>query len=169
MHVHSLQQSPDVHSIYPMSWAQLKPLGFFDPLGFSKGDETNFKNLRAAKIKHGRVSIMGFAALFLVSGALELGVWVQDPDNKSGIFGDPLGLNPYDDGMRLKEINNGHSAMFVAVGIISADLYAELNAIKQCGLAATGTMKSSSPRGLSFAGRSFCARAQSSAVSACGI
>ena len=108
---------------------------------------------------------MGVAAPFLVSSALELGVWVQDPDNEPGIFGDPLGLNPYDVGMRLKEINNGHVAMFVAVGTISANLYAELNAIKQCGLAATGTMKSSSPRGLSFAGRSFCARAQSSAVS----
>ena len=85
----------------------MEPLGFFDPLGFSKGDETNFKNLRAAKIKHGRVSIMGFAALFLVSGALKLGVWGQDPDKEPGNVGDPLGLIQHDDDMRVKEINNG--------------------------------------------------------------
>merc|ERR1711957_666144 len=36
----------------------MDPLGFFDPLGFSKGDESNFRNLRAAEIKHGRVAMM---------------------------------------------------------------------------------------------------------------
>ena len=55
--------------------------------------------------------------------------------------------------------------MFAAVGIISADLYTGLDAIERCGLAATGTMKSSSSQRLSFAGRSSRARAQSSAVS----
>ena len=55
------------------SWAKLKPLGVFVPFGFSKGDETNVKNPRAAKIKHGRVSIMGFAAICVVAGALKLG------------------------------------------------------------------------------------------------
>mmetsp|Transcript_16739 Transcript_16739/g.24997 ORF Transcript_16739/g.24997 Transcript_16739/m.24997 type:complete len:257 (+) Transcript_16739:62-832(+) len=41
------------------------PLGFFDPAGFAegglmtfKGDETGFKHLRAAEIKHGRVAMM---------------------------------------------------------------------------------------------------------------
>lgn len=35
------------------------PLGFFDPLGFTKeGDEAGFRNLRAAEIKHGRVAMM---------------------------------------------------------------------------------------------------------------
>ena len=36
----------------------MEPLGFFDPSGFSTGDEANFRNLRAAEIKHGRVSMM---------------------------------------------------------------------------------------------------------------
>jgi len=42
-----------------------KPLGFFDPLGFSKsglmtfpGDSTGFKHLRTAEIKHGRFAMM---------------------------------------------------------------------------------------------------------------
>mmetsp|Transcript_44296 Transcript_44296/g.117081 ORF Transcript_44296/g.117081 Transcript_44296/m.117081 type:complete len:209 (-) Transcript_44296:142-768(-) len=35
------------------------PLGFFDPLGFSKvGDEAGFRKLRSAEIKHGRVAMM---------------------------------------------------------------------------------------------------------------
>jgi len=37
----------------------MAPLGFFDPLGFSKvGDKEGFNNLRAAEIKHGRVAMM---------------------------------------------------------------------------------------------------------------
>merc|ERR1719277_1340653 len=35
------------------------PLGFFDPLSFSKvGDEAGFRKLRAAELKHGRVAMM---------------------------------------------------------------------------------------------------------------
>merc|ERR1711908_141107 len=37
----------------------MDPMGYFDPLGFSKvGDESGFRNLRAAEIKHGRVAMM---------------------------------------------------------------------------------------------------------------
>merc|ERR1712039_954183 len=37
----------------------MAPLGFFDPAGFcKKGDESGFRNLRAAEIKHGRVAMM---------------------------------------------------------------------------------------------------------------
>jgi len=37
----------------------LQPLGFFDPLGFTKvGDEEGFRKLRAAELKHGRVAMM---------------------------------------------------------------------------------------------------------------
>jgi len=35
------------------------PLGFFDPIGFSKvGDEEGFRKLRVAELKHGRVAMM---------------------------------------------------------------------------------------------------------------
>jgi len=35
------------------------PLGFFDPLGFSKvGDEEGFRRMRIAELKHGRVAMM---------------------------------------------------------------------------------------------------------------
>merc|ERR1719299_98985 len=37
----------------------MAPLGFFDPLGFTKvGDENGFRNLRAAELKHGRVAMV---------------------------------------------------------------------------------------------------------------
>merc|ERR1719473_2448189 len=37
----------------------MAPLGYFDPLGFSKvGDEAGFRNLRSAELKHGRVAMM---------------------------------------------------------------------------------------------------------------
>eukprot|EP00929_Paragymnodinium_shiwhaense_P093466 TRINITY_DN5361_c0_g1_i9.p1 TRINITY_DN5361_c0_g1~~TRINITY_DN5361_c0_g1_i9.p1 ORF type:complete len:267 (-),score=76.64 TRINITY_DN5361_c0_g1_i9:310-1110(-) len=35
------------------------PIGFFDPLGFTEGkDELEFRNLRSAELKHGRVAMM---------------------------------------------------------------------------------------------------------------
>merc|ERR1712060_829633 len=37
----------------------MAPLGYFDPAGFcKKGDESGFRTLRAAEIKHGRVAMM---------------------------------------------------------------------------------------------------------------
>merc|ERR1719333_1633823 len=37
----------------------MAPMGFFDPLGFSKvGDKEGFRNLRAAELKHGRLAMM---------------------------------------------------------------------------------------------------------------
>ena len=36
----------------------MEPIELFDHLGFSKGDEAAFKNLRAAGTKHGRISMM---------------------------------------------------------------------------------------------------------------
>mmetsp|Transcript_67740 Transcript_67740/g.211893 ORF Transcript_67740/g.211893 Transcript_67740/m.211893 type:complete len:279 (+) Transcript_67740:65-901(+) len=46
------------------------PLGFFDPLGFSKvGDEQGFRKLREAELKHGRVAMMASAGLLVQSVA----------------------------------------------------------------------------------------------------
>jgi hypothetical protein len=146
----------------------MAPLGYFDPLGFSKpGDQEGFRNLRAAEVKHGRVAMMaalggviqhyvklpgfesvpaglgavttapgtyGFAALFVISGALELLVWTQDPKKEPGNFGDPVGFGMYDEDMRNTEINNGRFAMFAALGIVVADLVTGKDAIQQFGL-----------------------------------
>jgi len=73
----------------------------------------------------------GFVALFLLSGALELGVWTQDPNQEAGNFGDPLGLGQYSEDMRNKELNNGRFAMFAALGIVAAELLTGKDAIQQ--------------------------------------
>merc|ERR1719502_578915 len=150
----------------------MAPLGFFDPLGFSKvGDKDGFRNLRMAELKHGRVAMMaavgavaqhyikfpgfekvpaglaavttppgsyGLAALFLLSGVMELAVWTQDPKKEVGDFGDPVGLGMYDLDMRNRELNNGRMAMFAALGIISADLLTGKDGMQQLGLGALG-------------------------------
>ncbi|CAE7573764.1 FCPF [Symbiodinium natans] len=146
----------------------LPPLDFFDPAGFCPaGDEENFRKLRAAELKHGRVAMMaalgasiqhyvqfpgfdevptgigavttapgtyGFAALFLVSGVLELALWTEDPSKEPGNFGDPLNLGQYDIDMRNKELNNGRFAMFAAIGILVAELVTGKDGIDQIGL-----------------------------------
>ncbi|CAE6935551.1 FCPA [Symbiodinium sp. KB8] len=49
------------------------PLGFFDPLGFSKvGDKEGFRFRRAAEIKHGRVAMMASVGLVITH-------WVRLP------------------------------------------------------------------------------------------
>ncbi|CAJ1408716.1 unnamed protein product [Effrenium voratum] len=76
----------------------------------------------------------GFAALFLVSGVLELALWTEDPKKEPGNFGDPLNLGQYDIDMRNKELNNGRFAMFSIVGIIAAELFTGKDGIDQIGL-----------------------------------
>lgn len=73
----------------------------------------------------------GFIALFVVAGALELGLWTESPDKAPGNFGDPLGLDQYNVDMRNRELNNGRAAMFAAVGIIVAELVTGKDAIEQ--------------------------------------
>jgi len=147
------------------------PLGFFDPLGFSKlGDEEGFRKLRLAEIKHARVAMMaavgavfqclvqfpgfekvpqgigavttgngtiGFAALIVMSGALELVFWKQDPNKQVGDFGNPLqpggAALGYNTDMRNFELNNGRFSMFAAIGIIAAELVSGKTAVAQLG------------------------------------
>jgi len=147
------------------------PLGFFDPLGFSKlGDEEGFRKLRLAEIKHARVAMMaavgatvqclwqfpgfekvpqgigavasgngtiGFGALIVISAALELVFWKQDPNKQVGDFGNPLqpggAALGYNTDMRNFELNNGRFSMFAAIGIIAAEIVSGKTAIAQLG------------------------------------
>merc|ERR1719434_507935 len=84
----------------------------------------------------------GFAALFLLSGVMELAVWTQDEKKEPGNFGDPVGLGMYTEDMRTKELNNGRMAMFAAVGIVAADLLTGKDGMQQLGLGA-GSERSS--------------------------
>ena len=73
----------------------------------------------------------GFVALFAVAGALELGPWSESEGKAPGDFGDPVGLNQYNEDTRNRELNNGRFAMFAAIGIIAAELYTGKDAIEQ--------------------------------------
>jgi len=83
----------------------------------------------------------GFAALFLVSGALELLLWKDDPNQKVdsiGDYGNPLQLGVGDPlgesvDMKNRELNNGRAAMFAALGIIVAELATGKDAVQQLG------------------------------------
>ncbi|CAE8675736.1 unnamed protein product, partial [Polarella glacialis] len=75
----------------------------------------------------------GFAALFLVSGLLELAIWTQDDKKEPGNFGDPAGLNMYNPEMRQKEINNGRMGMFSVIGIIGAEVLTGKDGMNQLG------------------------------------
>merc|ERR1712023_53503 len=58
------------------------PLGFFDPIGFSKvGDEEGFHRLRVAELKHGRVAMMA-----------AVGAVIQCPFQFPGFENAPRGL-----------------------------------------------------------------------------
>ena len=143
-----------------------EPLGFFDPLGFTKvGDEAGFNKLRSSELKHGRVAMMasvgllgqhfikfpgfektpaglgamgtgegvlGFVGIFLLSAFLEL-AWREKDGAEPGNFGDPLGVNMYNEEMRLKEINNGRFAMICVFGILAAEIATGKDAIQQFG------------------------------------
>merc|ERR1719284_1642695 len=78
----------------------------------------------------------GFAALFLLSGVMELAVWTQDEKKEPGNSGDPVGLGMYTEDMRTKELNNGRMAMFAALGIVAADLLTGKDGVQQLGLGA---------------------------------
>merc|ERR1719161_3171254 len=76
---------------------------------------------------------VGWIALIIFLGWVELVPWKQDPKKEIGDFGDPLGLNMYDDDMRNKELNNGRFAMFAAMGIIMAEVATGKTAMQQIG------------------------------------
>merc|ERR1719492_160349 len=74
--------------------------------------------------------VLGFFGLFVLSGIMEL-VWRPSPDREPGNFGDPFGVNMYNEEMRNKEINNGRFAMICVLGIFGAELATGKDAMQQ--------------------------------------
>ena len=83
--------------------------------------------------------VLGFFAIFLLSGVLEL-AWREDPsgEKEPGNYGDPFGVQMYNDEMRLKELNNGRMAMISVLGIFAAECATGKDAMQQFGLPALG-------------------------------
>jgi hypothetical protein len=85
------------------------PLGFFDPIGFSKvGDEDGFRKLRIAELKHGRVAMMA-----------SVGAVVQHYLQFPGFDKVPKGLFAVTEGQG----TFGFAALFVASGVFELLLW----------------------------------------------
>ena len=76
--------------------------------------------------------LFGFVGICLLSGLGEL-AWREQPGTEPGNFGDPFGLNMYNEEMRLKEISNGRFAMICVLGIFAAEIASGKDAIEQFG------------------------------------
>ena len=57
---------------------------------------------------------------------------------EAGNYGDPFGVQMYNDEMRMKELNNGRMAMISVLGIFAAECATGKDAIQQFGLPALG-------------------------------
>merc|ERR1719281_773344 len=96
---------------------------------------------------------VGFLALVLASGVMEL-AWRQEDYREAGNYGNPFGVDMYNDDMRTKEISNGRMAMISVLGIFAAEIATGKDAIQQFGLfAESGCAPSASSNRSSFAGR----------------
>lgn len=66
-----------------------EPLGYFDPLNFCPpGDKANFRSLRAAEIKHGRVAMMASAGA-VVQHFIRIPGFEDAPSGFTAAWGDP--------------------------------------------------------------------------------
>ncbi|CAJ1406690.1 unnamed protein product [Effrenium voratum] len=101
--------------------------------------------------------VLGFFGIFLLCALLEL-AWREEPgsDREPGNYGDPFGVNMYNDEMRMKELNNGRMAMISVLGIFAAEMATGKDAMQQFGLPALGAglASSASASRSSFAGSS---------------
>ena len=90
-------------------------------------------------LHHGQGRRCAWLLRHLVSGLLEL-AWREDPsgEKEPGNYGDPFGVQMYNDEMRMKELNNGRMAMISVLGIFAAECATGKDAIQQFGLPALG-------------------------------
>lgn len=77
--------------------------------------------------------IIGMAVLTAICGYLELSLWRDDQNREPGNYGDPFGVNMYNEDMRNKELNNGRAAMIATTGIMVAEVISGKDAIQQLG------------------------------------
>mmetsp|Transcript_31547 Transcript_31547/g.59241 ORF Transcript_31547/g.59241 Transcript_31547/m.59241 type:complete len:236 (-) Transcript_31547:157-864(-) len=76
--------------------------------------------------------VLGFFGIFCLCAPLELW-WRENPEKEPGNYGDPFGVQMYNDEMRMKELNNGRMAMISVLGIFAAEMATGKDAIQQFG------------------------------------
>eukprot|EP00931_Biecheleriopsis_adriatica_P063061 TRINITY_DN3813_c0_g1_i3.p1 TRINITY_DN3813_c0_g1~~TRINITY_DN3813_c0_g1_i3.p1 ORF type:complete len:221 (+),score=72.56 TRINITY_DN3813_c0_g1_i3:60-665(+) len=85
------------------------PLGFFDPIGFSKS-KADFRNLRIAEIKHGRVAMMA-----------TLGAVIQHYVKLPGFENVPAGLGA----LTVEPGDKGFDALIVLAGVMELAVWTQ--------------------------------------------
>jgi len=78
---------------------------------------------------------LGLFFLTVSLSVLEL-AWRDDPEKEAGNFGNPFGIELYNDEWRTKEISNGRMAMISVLGIWGAEVATGKDAIQQFGFGA---------------------------------
>lgn len=95
------------------------PLGYFDPLGFSKiGDKSGFKKLRSAEIKHGRVAMMA-----------ALGAVVQHYVKLPGFEKVPAGMGA----VETPPGTYGFGLLFLLIGYVETNVWTDDDPSKEPG------------------------------------
>merc|ERR1719190_85842 len=72
--------------------------------------------------------VLGMTVILVLSAILEL-AWREDPSKEPGNFGNPFGVDMYNEDMRNKEISNGRMAMISVLGIFAAEIATGKDAI----------------------------------------
>merc|ERR1719424_1337088 len=78
---------------------------------------------------------LGLFFLTVSLSVLEL-AWRDDPEKEAGNFGNPFGIEMYNDEWRTKEVSNGRMAMISILGIWGAEVATGKDAIQQFGFGA---------------------------------
>lgn len=95
------------------------PLGYFDPLGFSKvGDKSGFKKFRSAEIKHGRVAMMA-----------AVGAVVQHYVKLPGFEKVPAGMGA----VETPPGTYGFGLLFLFIGYVETSVWTDDDASKEPG------------------------------------
>ena len=122
-----------------MIWPDL--FGRFDGY-LSPSADLKFADMPGGIAAISKIPTEGLLQILVFAGVIETqlfkdksfgGPGFADYGAEPGNFGDPLGVNMYNDEMRLKEINNGRFAMICVFGILAAEIATGKDAIQQFG------------------------------------
>merc|ERR1711957_905636 len=111
-------------AITPGDVGPTKPLGVYDPLQLMTKNPEKYRRFQEMEIKHGRMSMAGWAQIVCLIAIIDNSLFAQDPNLAPGdVVGDKIPWVRYSD-PAVKEFklnaerNNGRAAMMGIVGMV---------------------------------------------------